>query len=124
MSITLSPPAEPDVETPTSERWWTGTFSALRHRNYQLYFGGQIISLTGSWVQSTALTWLAYALMKQSTWAAMVSAAQVVPTLVLGVYGGSLADRFPRRPLIFLTQSVFLILAMVLAAMAIFNFAT
>ncbi len=117
-------PAPPDLRSPSSERRRIGTFRALRHHNYQLYFGGQIISLTGSWVQSTALTWLAYEVMKLSTWAALVSAAQVVPTLLLGVYGGSLADRYPRRPLIFFTQAVFLLLAMVLAAMATFNFAT
>jgi MFS family permease len=100
------------------------TFRALRHRNYRLYFFGQIVSLTGSWVQSTALTWLAYELTRQSRWAALVSAAQVVPTVLLGMYGGGLADRFPRRPLIFFTQSVFLVLALVLSAMASFGFAT
>src|ERR1700722_13853286 len=124
MSITLSPPSPPDVEAASSERWHLTTFSALRHRNYRLYFIGQVISLTGSWVQSTALTWLAYELTKKNQFTALVSAAQVVPTLLLGVYGGGLADRLPRRPLIFLTQSVFLLLALVLSAMAGFHMAT
>src|ERR1700735_1194509 len=95
-------------------RWRLDTFRALRHRNYQLYFFGQVVSLTGSWVQTAALTWLAWELTSQSRWAALVSAAQVVPTVALGVYGGGLADRWPRRPLIFATQAAFLVLALVL----------
>src|SRR5947209_12557252 len=85
-----------------------GTFRALRHGNYRLYFAGQLVSLTGSWVQTTALTWVAYELTGQNRWPALVSAAQVVPTLLLGVWGGSLADRWPRRRLILATQALLL----------------
>src|SRR3954447_14524612 len=79
----------------------SGTFRALAHRNYRLYFTGQIISLTGSWVQTAALTWLAYTLTSGSRLPAGVTAAQVVPTLLLGAWGGGLADRLSRRKLIF-----------------------
>ncbi len=100
------------------------TFRALRHRNYRLYFVGQIISLTGSWVQTAALTWLAYQLTAGSSLPASVTAAQVVPTLLLGAWSGSLADRFPRRSLIFIAQAALLVLAMLLAGVVAFEFVT
>src|SRR5215467_7195021 len=91
-----------------SRRWRVDTFRALRHRNYQLYFTGQFISVTGSWAQSAALTWLAYELTHESIWPSLVGAMQVLPTFVLGVWGGSLADRWPKRTLIFLSQATLL----------------
>ena len=109
MSTVLLPPADP------------GTFRSLRHRNYRLYFAGQVVSLTGSWVQTAALTWLAYTLTAGSSLPARVTAAQVVPTLLLGAWGGSLADRLPRRSLIFLSQAGLLVLAMALAGMVAFG---
>jgi MFS family permease len=109
------------VQPRSPDSWRFNTFRALRHRNYQLYFVGQVVSLTGSWVQTTALVLLAYELTGQSKWAALVSAAQVLPTVLLGVYGGSLADRLPRRPLIVLTQAVFLVLALVLTGMSAYD---
>src|SRR6266478_8612809 len=81
--------------------WLAQTFRSLRHRSYRLYFFGQLISLIGSWIQTTALTWLAYDLTQQSTWAALVTAAQILPTFVLGAWGGALADHWPKRMLIF-----------------------
>src|SRR6185312_10208628 len=100
-----------------SRRWRTDTFRALRHRNYRLYFCGQFISVTGSWAQSAALTWLAYALTKESSWPALVGAMQVLPTFVLGAWGGSLADHWPKRPLIFFSQATLLLLAIVLGGL-------
>lgn len=95
------------------------TFRALRHRNYQLYFWGQFISVTGSWAQSAALTWLAYELTGESLWASLVGAMQVLPTFLLGVWGGSLADRWPKRPLIFLSQATLLLLAILLGSLVL-----
>lgn len=89
------PPATPPPAAASPPPRRLGTFRALRHRNYRLYFAGQIVSLTGSWVQTAALMWLAYDLTAQSRWPALVSAAQVLPTLLLGVWGGGLADRLP-----------------------------
>ena len=107
----------PTRPSPRPGRWRPATFRALGHRNYRLYFTGQLVSLTGSWVQTAALTWLAYELTEQSFWPSLIGAAQVVPTLLLGIWGGSLADCWPRRPLIFLTQSALLVLAVVLAVL-------
>src|SRR5215813_11497152 len=71
-----------------------GTFRALKHRNYRLYFTGQMISLTGSWVQTTALMWLAYDITGKFSWPAFIMALQVFPTCLLGVWGGTLAERW------------------------------
>src|SRR5262245_37763009 len=93
------------------------TFRSLRHRNYRLYFFGQLISLLGSWVQTTALMWLTYELTLQSTWVGWVSAAQIVPTFLFGLWGGMLADRWPKRTLILATQSAYTLLALLLAGL-------
>jgi predicted MFS family arabinose efflux permease len=74
-----------------------------------------LISLTGSWLQLAALTWLAYALTGTSRWPALVGAAQVLPTFLLGGWGGSLADRWSKRWLIFACQAGLLLLALALA---------
>ncbi len=100
------------------------TFRALRHRNYRLYFCGQFVSVTGSWAQSAALMWLAYDLTKESSWPAWVGAMQVLPTCVLGAWGGSLADRRPKRALIFFTQAMLLLLALVLGGLVLMGHIT
>jgi MFS family permease len=104
--------------------WHKNTFRALRHRNYQLYFFGQFVSVTGSWAQSAALTWLAYDLTKELSWPARVGAMQVLPTFVLGVWGGSLADRWSKRRLIFVTQAILLVLALILGFLVLMGLAT
>src|SRR5262249_39551308 len=118
------PDAPPADDPPAPRRWRPGTFRALRHRNYRLYFGGQLVSLTGSWVQGAALTWLAYHLTGQNRLAALGAAAQVGPPVLLGVWGGGLADRWPRRPLILATQGLQLGLAVLLGALVLAGAAT
>ncbi len=103
----------------SSLRWRMDTFRALRHRNYRLYFFGQFVSVTGSWAQSAALMWLAYELTHENRWPALVGAMQVLPTSVLGGWGGSLADRLPKRALIFLTQAALLLLALLLGGLVL-----
>jgi MFS family permease len=68
-------------------------------------------------MQNAALVWLAFRLTDESKWAAFVSAAQILPTFFFGAWGGALADRWPKRSLIFLTQSAFLFLALLLAGL-------
>lgn len=91
------------------------TFRSLRHRNYRLYFAGQIVSFTGSWMQNAALMWLVFDLTADPLWPPLLLVAQVGPTLVLGAWGGHLADRVPKRRLVFATQAAFLANACVLA---------
>jgi MFS family permease len=100
---------------------FAATFRSLRHRNYRLYFFGQLVSLTGTWMQTTAVAWLAYKLTGESKWPALVAAAQIVPTFFFGAWGGALADRWPKRTLIFWTQSAFLLLALLLAVLTYGN---
>src|SRR5437868_206906 len=98
-------------------RGLAATFRSLRHRNYRLYFFGQLVSLMGTWMQSTAVTWLAFELTHESKWTALILLAQILPTFFLGGVGGVLADRVPKRTLILCTQSIFLLLALLLAVM-------
>jgi MFS family permease len=100
------------------------TFRSLKHRNYRLYFSGQLISLTGSWMQTTALTWLAYEITGQSKWPAIILASEQLPTVLLGAWGGSLADRWSRRSLLLVTQALLLLLALVLAGLVYGHAAT
>jgi predicted MFS family arabinose efflux permease len=93
------------------------TFRSLRHRNYRLYFVGQLVSLVGSWTQITALTWLAHEQTHQIKWPAFLAAVQIGPTFILGPWGGALADRVSRRGLILRTQAAFLTCALILLAL-------
>ncbi|MBA2225476.1 MAG: MFS transporter [Thermogemmata sp.] len=93
------------------------TFRSLRHRNYRRYFAGQIISFAGSWMQSAALMWFLFDRTGDPRWPSWILVAQVGPTVLLGAWGGSLADRYPRRRVVFWTQSAFLCHALLLAAL-------
>jgi MFS family permease len=104
---------------PARTSWVPDTFRALRHRNYRLYFLGQLVSLLGTLAQGAALTWLAFQLTHASRWPALISAAQVAPAFFLGAVGGALAERWPKRWLIFWTQAAYLVLALVLAALVL-----
>ena len=90
---------------------------ALKQRNYRLYFFGQLVSMTGSWMQTTALTWVIFDMTHESRWPANIATAQILPTFLLGAWGGSLADRWPKRELIFVTQAAALIQALILFAL-------
>lgn len=95
------------------------TFRSLKHRDYRLYFTGQIVSFTGSWMQNAALMWLVFDLTNHPIWPPLLLVAQVGPTLVLGTFGGALADRLPKRRLILATQSLFLTNAILLTVLAV-----
>ena len=92
---------------------------ALRHRNFQLYAAGQLVSLTGSWVHNTALSWLMYRLTHSEWKLGLMSLFTNLPMLLLGVVGGLAADRFTRKHIVLTTQSIFLVQA---AALAILTF--
>ncbi|MGI8586077.1 MAG: MFS transporter [Chloroflexia bacterium] len=91
-------------------------FRALRHRNYRLFFFGQLVSLIGTWMQSVAQSWLVLQLAgKDADWLlGVTSALQFTPVLFLSVFGGALADRLPKRNVLLVTQSVMMALAFVL----------
>ncbi len=82
---------------------------ALRHRNYRLFLTGQIISTIGTWMQSVAMPWLALQLTHSGLLVGLVLAAQFTPVLVGGPLGGLVADRFRKRSVLLVTQSLFTI---------------
>ncbi len=97
------------------------TFQALGHRNYRLYFFGQMVSLMGSWAQSATLAVLAYTLTGQNKWTAAITIAQIGPTFLFGAVGGMIADRFPKLLVIAVTQLVFLATALSLIILQYFD---
>ena len=99
------------------------TFRSLKSHDYRLYFLGQIVSFTGSWMQSAALMWLMYDRTGDPRWPSWLLVAQVGPTLLFGAWGGALADRVPKRQLVIRTQTAFLVNAVLLAAMVAFDLA-
>src|SRR5438132_6262605 len=76
---------------------WRDTFAALKHRNFRLFFAGQLVSLIGSWMQITAQGWLVYQLTNSKVLLGTVAAVGSLPMLLLSVWGGSVADRQSRR---------------------------
>src|SRR5665811_1479697 len=73
------------------------TFASFAVRNFRLYFFGQGVSLCGTWMQTIALSWLVLQLTHSGTQLGLVVAAQFLPMLLLGVWGGVIADRFNKR---------------------------
>jgi MFS family permease len=90
---------------------------AFRHRNYRLFFAGQAISLVGTWMQQVAQGWLVLQLTHDPLWLGLVSLAQFGPVIVLGLFGGVIADQLPKRKTLMATQSVAMILAFLLFAL-------
>ncbi len=90
------------------------TFIALRHRNYRLFFFGQMISLIGTWMQTTAQAWLVLELTHSALLLGLVGALQFLPVMVFSLFGGVLADRVPKRTLLLVTQSVALVQATIM----------
>jgi MFS family permease len=93
------------------------TFIALSYPNYRLWFIGQIVSLVGTWMQSTAQGYLVYDLTKSDAFLGYVSFANGLPILLFTLYGGVIADRIPRRRMIVITQTTMMVLAFILAVL-------
>jgi len=89
---------------PSDRGFWRTTFSSLGVPNYRLYFTGQSISLAGTWMQMTAQSWLVLLLTHSSTKLGLVVALQTLPVLLLGPYGGVVADRVDKRKLMIVLQ--------------------
>lgn len=92
---------------------------SLRHRNFRLFAGGQIVSLTGTWIQLVAQSWLIYRLTGRATLLGLVGFAGQIPIFLLAPLGGAIADRFERRRVLVVTQSIAMGLAFVLAALTL-----
>jgi MFS family permease len=90
----------------TFQQFRQRTFSSLGIRNYRLYFVGQGISLCGTWMQTVAQALLVLKLTGSGTQLGLITAVQSIPILVLGPYGGVIADRFPKRQILYVTQAI------------------
>ena len=90
------------------------TFAALKVRNFRLYFIGQLISFSGSWMQSVAQGWLVLKITGSSVDLGFAIALQYLPMLVIGSYGGVVADRHLKRPILYFTQTAAGLLALTL----------
>jgi MFS family permease len=96
---------------------WKQTFSALRHRNFRLFFAGQLVSLIGTWMQNTAQGWLVYQLTGSKLLLGVVAAVGSAPMMLFSIWGGSVADRHPKRQIVLCTQITMMITALVFAAL-------
>jgi MFS family permease len=95
------------------------TFAALSVPNYRRYYSGQSISLIGTWMQMTAQAWLVLTLTHSSTWLGVVIALQTLPVLVLGPYGGVIADRVDKRKLMIVLQGAMGLQALALGLLTV-----
>lgn len=94
---------------------------SLQHRNYQLYFSGQLVSLIGTWMQQLALSWLTYRLTSSPLLLGAVAFATTAPSFFVGPFAGVLSDRVNRHKLLIGTQVAAMVLALVLAALTFFG---
>ena len=92
---------------------------ALRHRNFQLFFGGQLISLIGTWMQTVAQSWLVYKLTGSGLKLGAVGFASQIPVFLIAPIGGITADRVNRQKVVIATQTASMILALILAALTL-----
>jgi MFS family permease len=105
---------ETDAKDAPRPRWAT-TLRALRHRNFQLFFSGQLISLIGTWMQTVAQAWLVYRMTKSALLLGSVGFASQIPVFLVAPIGGITADRVNRQRLVIATQIASMVLAGILA---------
>src|SRR6266536_98190 len=98
---------------------WAITLRALRHRNFQLFFGGQLISLTVTWMQNVAQAWLVYRLTGSALLLGAAGFASQIPVFLIAPLGGIAADRTNRQRLVIATQTASMTLAAILAWLAL-----
>jgi MFS family permease len=117
----LTPAGRTDDPTPAPE---TSRYGALGYRNFRLYFAGHLTSLLGWSMHSVAVPWLVLLLTDSPFYVGLVSMLGTLPIMFLSLYGGVIADRFPRRQLLLVTQSAAMIIALALAAAVLLDVVT
>ncbi len=110
--------ADIEVDQPKTSNW-PDALRALRHRNYQLFFSGQLISLVGTWMDQVAESWLVYRLTGSALLLGTVAFASQIPVFLLAPIGGTVADRHNRRTILVITQSCMMVLAFLLAILTL-----
>jgi MFS family permease len=117
MALNTEEKIEP--EKPASSRGYSHAWRALRHHNFRLFFGGQSISLIGTWMTRIATAWLVYRLTKSSLLLGTVSFAGQIPTFLLAPFAGVLVDRMNRRNVLVWTQILAMVQSLALAALTL-----
>ncbi|HVG22465.1 MAG TPA: MFS transporter [Blastocatellia bacterium] len=119
----LPPPHSKNSQEPDgayrNRRQLPSAMRALKHRNFQLFFSGQLVSLVGTWMQSVAQSWLVYRLTGSPVLLGLVGFSSQIPVFLLAPIGGIVADRKDRHRIIIITQTVAMLLAFALAALTL-----
>src|SRR5882757_2570291 len=97
------------------------TFSAFKSRNYRLYFIGQFVSLIGTWLQKTAVSWVIYPLTHSKFMLGVTLFATMFPSFIFSFIGGVVADRYNRYKVLLLTQVVSMVQAILLTGLVFFK---
>lgn len=101
------------VATPSfRDQLMARTFSALKHRNYRLYFTGNLVTQVGGWLYMIGQGWLVYELTNSPAYSGLVGFVSSIPVLLLSLFSGVVVDRFPRRSVLMLTQVGYMVLAL------------
>jgi len=117
-TVPLPPPTEP-VPVMTERPPWRHTFIALSVPNFRLWTAGNLVAMTAGWMQRVAQDWLVLELTGSATAVGVTVAMQFAPMLFLGLLGGVVVDRYPKRTLMIVTQSLFAVLSLGLAALTL-----
>jgi MFS family permease len=112
-------PAHTPQQPGQSKRRLGPMVRALRHRNFRLFFGGQLVSLVGTWMQTVAQSWLVYRLTDSALLLGVVGFASQIPVFVLAPLGGAAADRHARHRIVIATQTSMAVLAFLLAGLTL-----
>src|SRR6202163_4420190 len=118
----IAPGVQPTISpepVPTGRGRAAGVFRSLRHRNFKLFFGGQIISLVGTWMQTVAEAWLIYRLTGSSVLLGVLGFVSQIPIFLLSPVAGLAADRWPRQRVVMATQTASMLLAFTLATLTL-----
>ncbi|MFE2263455.1 MFS transporter [Streptomyces griseosporeus] len=118
MSTGTGTPSAP-APTPTTPTRTSSMFSSLKIRNYRLFFLGQVVSNTGTWMQRIAQDWLVLSLTGSATAVGFTTALQFLPMLLFGLYGGVLVDRLPKRRTLLFTQASMAVTGLALAVLTL-----
>lgn len=110
-------PLLPSPESENRPSSWPRTFRALRHRNFRLFWFGQIVSLIGTWMQVVAQSWLVYRLTDSPFMLGLVNVMGLLPVVPVSLLAGVISDRFSRRNLIIIADVVLMLQALLIAAL-------
>ena len=113
------PPAEQEIDDLASPGTTRALLRVFRHRNYRLFFTGQLVSLMGTWMQNVAQSWLVYSLTHSTVLLGLTSFCSTVTVFFITPFGGMVADRVDRRRLLLFTQSAAMIQAGILAVLTL-----